>query len=184
MKAYRNFGGVVQEIQVDVDPHGQPILPPDTTVEERPEPLPGHYVTVVGKSWVQIEIPVYTESFETKKAAVLSRISNYREWLLSQPVDVDGVLFDGDAAARDRLTQALVMYREVSFLPPTWVTHANTEYPLATDADLRNIAHKVTEAFSQRFYDCNSLRTQAMEALTEQELAAVVIPSIPGAGMV
>jgi hypothetical protein len=52
MKAYRNIAGVVHEIQVDIGLDGQPILPPDTTVDPRPEPQPGHYVTVVGNAWV------------------------------------------------------------------------------------------------------------------------------------
>lgn len=180
MKAYRNIAGVVREIQVDVGPDNQPILPPDTTVDERPEALPGHYVTVVGKAWVQIEIPVQTESFDSKKAGVLARIANYREWLLGQPVDVDGVLFDGDKDARDRLTQALVMFREINFLPPTWVTHDNSEVPLADDAALRNIAGKVAQAFSQRFYECNALRSAALAAEDETTLEAVVVPAIPG----
>lgn len=180
MKAYRNIAGVVHEIQVDIGLDGQPILPPDTTVDPRPEPQPGHYVTVVGNAWVQIEIPVAYESLDTKKDAVLKRIAAYRDWLLSQPVDVDGVLFDGDEAARERLTQALVIFREIAYLPPSWVTHDNSEAPLADADALRNIAGKVTAAFSQRFYECNTLRAQAMAAQDEAALNAVVIPATPG----
>ena len=36
MKAFRNIGGSVVEIDVDTDPNGQPILPPDTTVDAKP----------------------------------------------------------------------------------------------------------------------------------------------------
>lgn len=181
MKAYRNIAGVVHEIQVDIGLNGQPILPPDTTVDPRPEPQPGHYVTVVGNAWVQIEIPVAFESLDTKKDAVLKRIAAYRDWLLDQPVDVDGVLFDGDKNARDRLTQALVMFREINYLPPTWVAHDNSEAPLADDAALRNIAGKVATAFSQRFYECDTLRAYALAAEDEVALTAVVVPAIPGA---
>lgn len=178
MKAYRNVAGVVKEINVDIGLDGQPVLPPDTTVAPRPEPLPGHYVTVVDKAWVQIEAPVYVESFESKKAGVIERIATYRDWVLKQPVDVNGVLFDGDQPARDRLTQALVMFREIAYLPPSWVTHANTEVPLATDDDLRNIAAVVAAAFSERFYECNTLRAQAVAAEDEVALAAVVVPVV------
>ena len=104
----------------------------------------------------------------------------YRDWLLNQPVDVDGVLFDGDKDARDRLTQALVMFREIAYLPPSWVTHDNSEVPLADADALRNIVGKVTAAFSQRFYECNALRAQAMAAQDEAALNAVVIPATPG----
>lgn len=180
MKAYRNIAGTVREIQVDVGADGQPILPPDTTVDPRPEAAPGHYVTVVGSAWVQIEIPVQTESFDTKKAAVLARIAIYREWLLGQPVDVNGVMFDGDKDARDRLTQALVMFREINFLPPSWVAHDNSEVTLASDADLHTIAAKVAEAFSQRFYECNTLRAQVLAAEDDVALEAVAVPAIPG----
>ena len=176
MKAFRNIGGEVREIQVDIGSDGQPILPPDTTVDERPEPLPGHYVTVVDKSWVQIEIPVYVKSFETLKAEALNKVVKYRNWLLEQPVDVDGVLFDGDKEARDRLTDALVIYNELGVLPPSWVTYDNEMYALANIDDLKAIAAAVATAFSTRFYECNDLRISVNSATDEAQLQAIVIP--------
>lgn len=184
MKAFRNIGGEVREIQVDIGLDGQPILPPDTTVNDRPEPLPGHYVTVVDNSWVQIEIPVYVKSFETLKAETLDKVVKYRSWLLEQPVDVDGVLFDGDKLARDRLTDALVIYSELGVLPPAWVTYANELHALTTIDDLKAIAAAVTTAFSTRFYECNDLRASVLAAADEAQLQAIKIPEAGNAKLV
>lgn len=177
MKAYRNIAGVVQEVEVDIGLDGQPVLPSDTTVQARPEPLAGHYVTVVGNAWVQIESPVYVESFETKKAGVLARLGAYRVWYLDQPVDVGGVKFDADELARNRLTQAVVMHTELAYLPPAWIAHDNTQVAIADIAALKAIVLGVQSAFSARFYECISLRDQVLAAQTEEALAAVVIPS-------
>ena len=176
MKAFRNIGGEVREIQVDIGLDGQPILPPDTTVDDRPEPLPGHYVTVVDNSWVQIETPVYVKSFETLKAETLEKVVKYRSWLLDQPVDVDGALFDGDKEARDRLTDALVIHNELGVLPPSWVTYDNETHTLTTIDDLKAIASAVATAFSTRFYECNDLRASVNAAADEAQLQAIVIP--------
>lgn len=179
MKAYRNIGGTVKEIQVDVGLDGQPILPPDTTVNPRPEAQPGHYVTVVGKDWVQIEIPVVVESFESKKASKMASISAYRDWLLNQPAEHQGILFDGDATARVRLTQALLMARELSYVPPSWVTYDNSKFVIVDIEALRALVGDVTTAFSTRFYQCDQLREDTIAATTEMELDAVVVPGIP-----
>lgn len=181
MKAYRNFGGDVREVQVDVDPSGKPILPPDTTVDPRPEPLAGHYVTVVGNAWVQIEIPVVVVSFETKKQAKLKQIADYTGWATEQPVDLNGTLFDGDEVARIRLTQALVMNTELGVLPPAWIAHDKSHHPLATVDDLRAISAAVHAAFQSRFFACDALRQAALAATNEAELDAVVVPTKPGA---
>ena len=37
MKAFRNLAGNVVEIDIDLDLDGNPILPPDTTTDLRPE---------------------------------------------------------------------------------------------------------------------------------------------------
>lgn len=179
MKAYRNIAGVAVEIEVDIGLDGMPILPPDTTVDARPEPLAGHYVTVVDHAWVQIESPVYVESFESKKTAVVKRIADYRSWSLDQPVDIAGVKFNADDQARSRLTQALVVYAEMAYLPPVWVAFDNTEVPLADIAALKTIVSAVQMAFTTRFYECATLRTRALAATTEAELALVVVPTIP-----
>ena len=177
MKAYRNIAGVVHEIEVDIGLDGKPILPPDTTVDPRPEPLAGHYVTVVGNAWVQIESPVYVESFESQKARALARLATYRAWYLDQPVEVNGVKFDADEMARNRLTQAVVMFNELAYLPPAWVTFDNSTVALADIDALKTIVVAVHAAFSTRFYECSNLRLQVLAAQSEAELSAVVIPS-------
>lgn len=180
MKAFRNVAGNVVEITVDVGLDGKPILPPDTTLDPRPEPNPGHYVTVVGREWAQIEIPVVVESFESKVARKLEAIGKYRDWLTEQPVEVDGTMFDADEQARSRLTQALVIHDTLGYLPPAWITHDNRPKPLATVDDLKAIVQAVQTAFATRFFECDSLRQSAKAATNAEELELVVVPSFGG----
>lgn len=176
MKAYRNVAGDVREIFVDIGIDGQPILPPDTTVDPRPEPMPGHYVTVVGKVWVQIETPVLFETFETKQANKIREIGKYRNWLTEQPVEIGGIMFDADDQARGRLTQAMVMHTELGYLTPAWIALDNTPQPITTINDLKAIVVGVQTAFAGRFFECDTLRQAAMSATTEQQLYDIVIP--------
>lgn len=176
MKAYRNVAGDVREISVDVGLDGQPILPPDTTVDARPEAQPGHYVTVVGKAWVQIETPVLFETFETKQNRKVQDIGKYRNWLTEQPVEISGVKFDADEQARSRLTQAMVMQGTLAYLPPVWVTFDNGLHPIAGVEDLTAIVAGVQTAFAERFYECSALRQAAVDAADQGALDAVVIP--------
>lgn len=177
MKAWRNYGGDIREIMVDVGIDGKVILPPDTTTDPRPQALPGHYTTVVGKEWVQIEIPEAVVSFDTKKQNKLKEVSAYREWLVDRPVEVSGTMFDGDEQARNRLTQALVMNTSLNHLPPFWVTKDNSSFPIATINDLKMIAAGVQQAFATRFYTCDTLRTEVSAATDDTQLQAVVIPT-------
>lgn len=177
MKAFRNFYGDVREVNVDIGIDGVVILPPDTTIEPRPEPLEGHYVTVVGNSWIQILTPVLFEVFETKQARKIAQIGKYRDWYIEQPVELNGVKFDADDKARSRLTQALVMNSTLNYLPPTWVTYDNGLFPLADISDLVNLVGIIQNAFATRFFECNALRTAVTAATNETELDAVVIPA-------
>lgn len=178
MKAYRNVAGEVREIQIDLDLHGNPILPPDTTVDPRPEPLEGHYVTVVGRSWVQIEIPVQVVSFETKKQQKLALIAGYTKKYLDLPVEIEGVKFDADEQARNRLTQALVIHSTFGQVPPAWVAYDNTPKPLASIDDLKAISSALHQAFQSRFFECDTLRQAALAAADEAALEAVVVPQL------
>lgn len=179
MKAYRNVAGNVVEIDVDLDLDGNPILPPDTTVDIRPEPLDGHYVTVVDKAWVQIAIPQVAISFDAKKQKALDSLKTYRDWYLEQPVTYNEVVFDGDATARSRLIQALVIYQTNGYLPPSWVTFDNSLFAVATIADLTNLVAAIQSAFSARFFETDAIRQQIIAAQTEADLNVIVIPSIP-----
>ena len=138
MKAFRNMAGNVVEIDIDLDLNGDPILPPDTTTDPRPEAQPGHYVTVVGRSWVQIPIPVQVKSLELLKSEALKKVADYREWLLEQPVEHSGVLFDGDQVARTRLSQAVTVAEAGGQVPPAWVTYDNSTFPIADLAALKS----------------------------------------------
>lgn len=179
MKAFRNMGGVVVEIDVDVDPNGQPLLPPDTTVDPRPEPQPGHYVTVVGHEWVQIPIPEQWTEFSELKSQALERLSKYKNWYLDQPVEVNGRMFDADGQARIRLTQTLVIYNATNYLPPAWIDYNNQPYAISKIADLMQIITAVQTAFSTRFYEMDQIRQQILSAQDEEALQAVEIPALP-----
>ena len=183
MKAYRAIPGGYKEIDVDVDHVTmQAILPPDTTVQPKPETVTeGHYLTVVGTEWVEIEIPVPTFSFEYLKQKKLEKAAEYRDWLLDQPVEHAGVLFDADDTARTRLTQALVMTNPpIEYIPPVWVTYDNSSFPIGDLSDLVGIVAAVTSAFSQRFYDAGVLRAQVTAAEDQAALDAIEIPATTG----
>ena len=179
MKAYRNYAGEVREIYVDVDPNGQPLLPPDTTIQPRPDALEGHYVTVVGTEWVQIEIPVQVESLETRRVRLLAQLSQFRAWLTEQPVGVAGRLFDADDQARSRLTQALVMHSTLDYMPPAWIAYDNQPVGLNTIDDLKGIVAAVQNAFAVRFFYCDEIRQRLMAATTEEQLQGIAVPAVP-----
>lgn len=179
MKAFRNIGGTVVEIDVDVDPDGQPILPPDTTVDEKPDAQPGHYVTVVGNSWVQIPLPQEFITFEYKKQQALEKLAKYKAYLFEQPVEINGVMFDANEKARNRLTQALVINTASGYLPPFWITANNSQHPITTLDDLKEIINGVQTAFATRFFQMDTLRQQILAATNEDELNAIEIPTIP-----
>lgn len=179
MKAFRNVAGTVVEIDVDVDLQGQPILPPDTTVQAKPVAQAGHYVTVVGNAWVQIPQPQEVIAFEYQKQQALEKLSKYKAYYFEQPTEINGVLFDADEQARNRLTQNLVVNSASGYLPPAWIAADNTPYPIAALADLMEIVNGVQQAFSTRFFEMDTLRQQILAAADEAALAAVVIPVIP-----
>ena len=179
MKAFRNLAGNVVEIDIDLDLNGNPILPPDTTLDPRPEAQPGHYVTVVDRSWVQIPIPVQVKSLELLKAEALKKVADYREWLLEQPVEHAGILFDGDQIARVRLSQAVTVADAGGQVPPVWVTYDNSAFPLADLAALKALTVDIITAFGTRFFEANSIREAIMLAGDEASLAAIEIPGVP-----
>lgn len=179
MKAFRNVGGSVVEIVVDLDLEGNPILPPDTTVDPKPEALEGHYVTVVDKAWVQIPVPVEFKAFETKKADVLAKWSAYREWSLEQPVTYMELEFDGDEQARIRVSQALAIATATGVVPAEWVTKDNGSFALATIEDLKALVTAIFTPFQERFYAANEIRKQILAAADEAALELIEVPVIP-----
>ena len=183
MKAWRNQGGRLVEITIDIDLEGNPILPPDTTTDAKPEPLEGHYVTVVGREWVQIPVPVYVETFEQKKSKKLETAGRYKAWLLDQPVEINGLKFDADEQARDRLIQALVISNETGVVPQAWYTYDNQAHPLADLDALKAIVNAVHSAFSARFFEANTIRDSINLAENEEALNEIVIPEFGGFGV-
>lgn len=179
MKAFRNVAGTVVEIDVDVDPAGQPILPPDTTTAEKPAAQPGHYVTVVGNAWVQIPIAQEVIAFEYRKQQALDALGRYKAWYFEQPTEHNSVMFDADEQARARLTQALVVHGANGYLPPVWVAADNSQYPLADVEELKAIVGTVQAAFASRFYEMDAIRQSIIGAADEAALAAIAIPVVP-----
>jgi hypothetical protein len=179
MKAFRNIGGNVVEIEVDIDLNNQPILPPDTTTDPKPVASAGHYVTVVGNSWVQIPVTQEVVAFEYKKQKAMEAHDVYKAYYLEQPITHDGVSFDADEKARARLTQAIVINGASGYLPPAWIAADNSSYALADLAALMGIVTAVQTAFATRFFEMDTIRQAINAATNEVELSAVVIPSVP-----
>jgi hypothetical protein len=179
MKAYRNIGGNVVEIDVDVDPSGNPLLPPDTTIDPEPAPIADHYNTVVGNAWVQIPYPTEYKTFEYQKQLALEKLKKYKDWYLNQPVDVNGTPFDSDEVARNRLTQALVIYNQTAYLPPAWIDANDTPVPLTIIDDLLAIVSGVQNAFSTKFFEVDTIRQDIMAAADQTALDAIVVPEVP-----
>lgn len=179
MKAFRNIAGVVVEIDVDVDLQGKPILPPDTTVDTKPEAQAGHYVTVVGNAWVQIPIPQTVVAFEYAKQQKLESLGVYKAWYFEQPTTINGILYDADEQARNRLAQNLIVNSATGYLPPAWITADNSSTPINTLADLIEIVNGVQETFATRFFEMDALRKQITDAGDEVTLAAIVVPTVP-----
>lgn len=177
MKAWRNTGNGCVEIDVDMDTAGRPILPPNTTVHSKPVPLDGHYVTVVGDKWVQIPIAVQEETLDVLKTKQLGLLSSYRKWYTEQPIEIEGVKFDADEQARNRLAQALIIYTNMGYLPPAWITFDNGTHVLASVEDLKSIVAAVQNAFTARFFECNTKRQAIMTADTKEAVNAVEIPN-------
>lgn len=180
MKAFRNIGGNVVEVEIDVDLDGNPIFPPDTTINPRPEAAEGHYVTVVGRDWVQIPVPVETKSFEQKQREKHEELIRYRNWYLDQPVEHEGVLFDADETARARVSQSIIVVSAGAQVPPGWVTYDNGVFPLADYDALKALAVSIFTAFGTRFFEINAIRDQILQAADEAALAEVQIPTRPG----
>lgn len=178
MRAFRNLNGVVTEILVDVGIDGQPILPPDTTINPMPEPLEGFYMTVVGTEWVRIPIQEPIVSFETRKTEALERLNQYKNWYQEQDIEYNGLMFQADSQARDRITQAIVAYREFKYLPPAWISRDNIPFVLSSIEDFAPLATAIMGAFSTRFFEMDQIRQQIIKATDMMELNQVNIPTI------
>lgn len=176
MKAFRLYNGTINEIDVDIDPDNNPILPPDTTVDPRPADLEGHYLTIQGDKWVQIEI--VPPSLEQLRMNKLIQFEAFRPQYFDKPVEVGGILFDADETARDRLTQALVMNQHINYLPPAWISYDNTPVPIADLAALLPIVAAVQTAFATRFFELNTIRDSINNAADQLALDAIVFPSL------
>lgn len=179
MKAFRNINGTVTEITVDIDLNGNPILPPDTTVDPRPQLLDGHYLTVVGNSWVQIPIVVQEVTLDDLKREKMEFIKNWADNLLEQPIVYEGIEFDADEKARARISQAIVTYNTTEYLPAAWITRDNTAYNISSFEDLKGLGAAIASAFTERFFTGAALRAQVLEATSEAELNAIELPPMP-----
>ena len=116
---------------------------------------------------------------EYQKQQALEKLAKYKAYYFEQPTEINGVLFDADEQARNRLTQNLVVNGASGYLPPVWIAADNSQYPIATLADLMDIVNGVQAAFATRFFEMDTLRQQILAAGDEAALSAVVIPSVP-----
>ncbi len=179
MLAHTLRNGKVTQIQVDVSPSGKPLLPLNSTVEDMPETLPGHYVTLVDSQWVQIPIAVPTYSFSYLQDLKLSAVKKYAAWYQTRPVTFDGQQFQADEASKNLLTQALLVANIGGGVPPFWKTLDNQKYPLPDITKLSDLVVAVSQDFSRKFYEMDALKASISACTTEAELDAIVVPSVP-----
>ena len=118
------------------------------------------------------------KTLELLKAEALKKVATYREWLLEQPVLYQGVLFDGDTTARDRLSQSVIVAESGGQVPPAWVTYDNSTFPLNDVADLKSLAVHIMTEFGIRFFEANTIRESIIQATDEAALASIQIPVV------
>lgn len=179
MLAHTLRNGVVTQIQVDVSPSGQPLLPLNSTVEDKPEALPNHYVTLVDSKWTQIPVAATVYTFEYLKQMKLAAAKKYASWYKVQPVTFDGHEFQADEASKNLLTQALLVANVGGGVPPFWKTLDNQKYAIADVTVLADLVVAVSQDFSRKFYETDTLKETISAATTEAELDAIVVPSVP-----
>lgn len=178
MKAFRKKNGVITEIQVDVGRNGEPLLPPNTTVEPKPLLLEGHFLDIVNGEWQQFPEHVHVETLEEAKDKACKQLAVYRDWVIDRPVEHEGKLFDADETARTRLTGAVTAHGIGEALPSVWVAKDNSLFPIKTIADLQALAAKVYSEFNSRFSYVTDLRLQILAAETLTELEALEMPVV------
>lgn len=176
MKGYKIVNEAIVEVQVDVDKMGRPILSPDITIDPIPEYTPGYYLTIVNSKWVKL--PVVAQDFELQqlKNEKLMQLKEYKDWLINQPIYYDNYLFDADELAKNRLTQALVIYIIAKKLPVAWITYDNYPYPIRSIDDLMGIIQSVYDAFNERFFGLEQTRQRIIACKTKEELELIEIP--------
>lgn len=180
MKAFRNFSGIIKEIDIDVSPSGEPLLPPDTTVDPKPEDREGHYLSVVGTKWVYIPFTEVQETLDQIRNRKFIQLATYKEWYFNTPVKYDEVLFDGDESSRNRLSQALQVYNQTKVVPTNWVNYKNDFYAFDGDKDkFINLVLTVLQAFNNRHIEMNVIRDKILKAESIEELYNIQVPAKP-----
>lgn len=171
---------VIVPYEFDVDPNGNPLLPPNGTIDPKPEVPSGKYLAIVRNQWHLIDIPQVTYSFEYKKQMKLEALASYKEWYLNQPVTYDGRQFDNDETSKNRLIQTIKIYELTNQLPPAWIDYNNQAYPINAISQINGIVLTIASTFQTRFFEMATLRDQINAAQTEEELAAINVPRKPG----
>lgn len=180
MKAFRNFSGQIKEIDIDVSPSGEPLLPQDTTVDPRPDDKEGYYLSVVGTKWVYIPYKAPEETIDQIRNRRFVQLAGYKDWYFTTPVKFDDVLFDADEESRARLAQNLQIFNLTGKIPSSWISYTNEPYPLNDDKDkFTNLVLTVLQTFNNRHIEMNVIRDKILKAETIQELNEIQVPSKP-----
>lgn len=181
VRGYRNPSPqVITQEDFDLDPNGNPLLPPNGTTQEPPSyDAQTSYLAIVNNQWVIINKPVVTETLELKKQRALEHLKRYKDWYLNSPVTYDNHEFDNDEISRNRLTQAKITYQITNVLPQAWMTTNNTPYPITNISQIDGIITTISQVFQQRFFEVQSIKTQIIQASTLEEFNAINIPELP-----
>jgi hypothetical protein len=170
---------IIQE-QFDVAPDGTPLLPDNATVTPPPEYNTGtQYLAIVKNTWHVIDRPTPVFTLDYLKQKKLEELSRYKESYLNEPVTYDGHKFDADENSKNRLIQTYNTYQITNQLPPAWIDANNNAYPITSIDQIKGIIAAIAAQFQTRFFECNALRGQIMNAADEAALRAVVIPRLP-----
>jgi hypothetical protein len=170
---------IVQEL-FDVAPDGTPLLPDNATVTPPPEYKPDtQYLAIVKNTWYVINRPVPVFSLDDLKQRKLEQLSDYKQWYLNQPVTYDSHNFDADETAKNRLIQVYNTFQITNQLPPAWIDADNKAYAITSIDQIKGLITAIASTFQTRFFECNTLRDKIMAVTNENDLNAVVIPSLP-----
>lgn len=161
---------------------GEPLLPPNTTVTPPPTKVSGgHYLTVVGTSWVELPYDNSDLSFKEYKESLNNQLKDVSEQLVWAPFIYLGHVYGNDYKDVIRITTAVQAYMIAKRLPEFWRTEDN--YPITT-ADITEDWLYGLSLESSAIAQSRTLETiQAKELLmsleTMKQLKEFKMPEVP-----
>lgn len=117
------------------------------------------------------ETPPYVPPLEEVQAAKLSELKSTRDTLETEPIEYQGVRFDYDDEARDRINAAIIAL-DITGQSIEWTTADNTNVAV-TAQDLRNIIAAVALRSNDLHIKYRELKEQVLACATAEEVAKI-----------